>query len=173
MTDALALKGIEAAKNGLIRLYQSKGADKNARECMAFASLQSGVCLAQTGLGSVHGLASPLGAFFPIPHGTLLAEATKINIKALEQRADADNDNPALDKYAHLAMLMTAKNAHQALIDLLEDWTNKLNLPRLKSFGLQDSDLGKIVENSRGSSMKTNPIVLTDNEIRLILENRM
>lgn len=177
MTDALALKGIEAAKNGLIRLYQSKGADKNARECMAFASLQSGVCLAQTGLGSVHGLASPLGAFFPIPHGivcgTLLAEATKINIKALEQRADADNDNPALDKYAHLAMLMTAKNAHQALIDLLEDWTNKLNLPRLKSFGLQDSDLDKIVENSRGSSMKTNPIVLTDNEIRLILENRM
>lgn len=175
MTDALVLKGIEAVKEGLISLYESKGEDNNARERMAFASLQSGICLAQTGLGSVHGLASPLGAFFPIPHGivcgTLLSEATKINLKALDKRAD--KANPALEKYAHLAILMTGKNSHQALIDLLEDWTEKLNLPRLKSFGLQESDLDRIVENSRGSSMKTNSIVLTDSEIRLILENRM
>lgn len=175
MTDALALKGIEAAKEGMIPLYESKGSDAKARECMAFASLQSGVCLAQTGLGSVHGLASPLGAFFPIPHGivcgTLLAEATKTNIDALKQKAD--ESNPALKKYQTLALLMTGERSHQALINLLESWTEQLNLPRLKSFGLQDSDLDKIVENSRGSSMKTNPIVLTDNEIRLILENRM
>ena len=142
---------------------------------MAFASLQSGICLAQTGLGAVHGLASPLGAFFPIPHGivcgTLLAEATKVNIDVLKQRAD--KANPALDKYETLAQIMTGERSHQALIDLLECWTEELNLPRLESFGLQDSDLDKIVENSRGSSMKTNPIVLTDNEIRMILENRM
>lgn len=175
MTDALALKGIEAVKEGLIPLYKSNGSDAKARERMAFASLQSGICLAQTGLGSVHGLASPLGAFFPIPHGivcgTLLAEATKINIDALNQRAN--EDNPALAKYETLALLMTDKRSHQALINLLESWTEQLNLPRLKSFGLQDSDLDKIVENSRGSSMKTNSIVLTDSEIRLILENRM
>lgn len=175
MTDALALKGIEAVKEGLIPLYESKGADKNARECMAFASLQSGICLAQTGLGSVHGLASPLGAFFPIPHGivcgTLLAEATKINIDVLKQRAD--KGNPALEKYQTLAQLMTGERSHQALNNLLESWTEQLNLPRLESFGLQDSDLDNIVENSRGSSMKTNPMVLTDSEIRMILENRL
>lgn len=181
MTDALALQGMEAVKKGLIPLYESKGENKIARENMAFASLQSGLCLAQTGLGSVHGLASPLGAFFPIPHGivcgTLLAKATKVNIIALNQRAEKNNS--ALQKYAHLASLLTDKNydshdqAHQALVDLLEAWTKKLDLPRLKSFGLQDDDLDKIVTHSRGSSMTTNPIVLTDSEIRLILENRM
>lgn len=92
-------------------------------------------------------------------------------VVAIEERTDADSS--ALEKYAHLALLMTGKHSYQALIDLLEDWTEQLNLPRLKSFGLQDSDLAKIVEHSRGSSMKTNPIVLTDSEIRLILENRM
>ncbi|WP_425411739.1 hypothetical protein [Methylomicrobium lacus] len=40
------------------------------------------------GLGSVHGLASPLGAYFPIPHGvvcgTLVAAATKVNVEAMQ-----------------------------------------------------------------------------------------
>ncbi len=64
---------------------------------MAYAALLSGICLAQTGLGSVHGLASPLGAFFPIPHGvvcgTLVAAATRLNIDVMQER---DPDNPAL-----------------------------------------------------------------------------
>ena len=78
MTDALARSGIMAARDALSSLYHAQSAA--ARAQMAYASLLSGICLAQTGLGSVHGLASPLGAFFPIPHGvvcgTLVATAT-------------------------------------------------------------------------------------------------
>jgi alcohol dehydrogenase class IV len=55
-------------------------------------------------LGSVHGLAAPLGAFFPIPHGvvcgTLVAEATRINIEALN--SSREPQNPALKKYAQI-----------------------------------------------------------------------
>ena len=44
----------------------------------------------QAGLGAVHGLASPIGAFFPAPHGvvcgTLLAATTRVNIAALRAR---------------------------------------------------------------------------------------
>ncbi len=181
MTQALALKGLDAVKDSLIPLCESNGTDVHARERMAFASLQSGICLAQTGLGSVHGLASPLGAFFPIPHGivcgTLVAEATKVNIAALEQRAL--KGCPALDKYARVATILTGVNfdrrldAHQALVHLLEDWTERLQLPRLEGLGLKESDLDKVVASSRGSSMQTNPIVLTDAEIRGILEERL
>ncbi|MER2542793.1 MAG: iron-containing alcohol dehydrogenase, partial [Candidatus Accumulibacter phosphatis] len=81
LTDALARSGIMAARAALPALHRQQSAA--ARAQMAYASLLSGICLAQTGLGSVHGLASPLGAFFPIPHGvvcgTLVASATARN----------------------------------------------------------------------------------------------
>ncbi|MDH5379060.1 MAG: iron-containing alcohol dehydrogenase, partial [Gammaproteobacteria bacterium] len=85
-TDSLALSGLTAVRKGLIEWYEKGASAKEAQTQMAYASLLSGITLAQAGLGSVHGLASPLGAFFPIPHGvacgTLLAEATAVNIQA-------------------------------------------------------------------------------------------
>ena len=68
---------------------------------MSYAALCSGICLAQAGLGAVHGLASPLGAQYPVPHGvacgaTLIA-ATRMNIAALEER---DPESRALSRYA-------------------------------------------------------------------------
>ena len=101
VTDALARSGIMAVKDSLLALHREQSAA--ARDKMAYASLMSGICLAQTGLGSVHGLAAPLGAFFPIPHGvvcgTLVATATAVNIAAMEAR---EPDNPALPKYAEI-----------------------------------------------------------------------
>ena len=69
MTGALALSGLRAVRDGLIAWYEGGASAAEASANMAYASLLSGICLAQTGLGSMHGLASPLGAFFPIPHG--------------------------------------------------------------------------------------------------------
>ena len=147
---------------------------------MAYASLISGITLAQTGLGSVHGLASPLGAFFPIAHGvvcgTLLAEATRINIAALTER---EPENIALAKYLRLAEILTEQRqrddnrAVSVLLELLYQWTETMQLPRLSKYGVQEKDLDHIVANSRGSSMKTNPVVLNDDEIRSILVARL
>ncbi|HEY5604816.1 MAG TPA: iron-containing alcohol dehydrogenase, partial [Gammaproteobacteria bacterium] len=92
---------------GLLPLFQQSGQVHDAREKMAYAALVSGITLAQVGLGSVHGLASPLGAFYPIPHGvacgTLVASATEINIKSLLAR---DPENHALAKYARVAEIL-------------------------------------------------------------------
>ena len=71
LTDALALSGLEAARDGLVAWHadpDGPGAP-GARSRMAYAALLSGICLAHAGLGAVHGLASPLGAQFPVPHG--------------------------------------------------------------------------------------------------------
>jgi alcohol dehydrogenase len=52
-------------------------------------------------------------------------------------------------------------------------WTHRLNLPRLGFYQVAHSDIERIVASSRGSSMKTNPIVLTDEEIARILLARL
>ena len=53
----------------------------------------------------------------------------------------------------------------EALVELLRDWTQHLDLPRLGAYGVRGSDVERVVEHSRGSSMRTNPIELTDEEI--------
>ncbi|MDX1812695.1 MAG: iron-containing alcohol dehydrogenase [Gammaproteobacteria bacterium] len=180
-TDALALDGIEKIRQSLLPWYDdSPEPNLDAQANMAYAAWLSGITLAQVGLGSVHGLASPMGAFYPIPHGvvcgTLLADATEVNIEAMEAR---EPDNPALKKYARLGKLLRA-NAHckddearAALVAILKQWCRHLQLETLDKYGVSKDELDHIVVHSRGSSMKTNPIVLTDEEIKNILLRRL
>ena len=181
-TDALALSGIRAVKEGFFPAWQGGDTPVAAagRAAMAYAALLSGITLAQVGLGSVHGLASPLGAFFPIPHGvvcgTLLAAATEANIRALRER---EPQHPALRKYAELGTLLSGEQyetneaAATGLLELLHAWTERLALPPLCDYGVAPADIPKIVANCRGNSMKTNPIVLSDEEVRGILVQRL
>lgn len=178
MTDALARSGIMAVKDALPSLFAEQSAA--GREKMAYASMLSGICLAQTGLGSVHGIAAPLGAFFPIPHGvacgTLVATATAVNISAMEAR---EPDNPALAKYAEIGRRLAMQKglngvaARSCLVSTLRHWQESLALPRLSTCRVTSADFPRIVANCRGSSMKTNPIVLSDEEITQILADRL
>ena len=179
-TDALAISGLQAARDALIPLFRQHGDLMHHREKMAYAALLSGITLAQVGLGSVHGLASPLGAFYPIPHGvvcgTLVTAATRVNIHSMLTR---EPNNQALAKYLHVAEILCEKHfidpetAFNALTGLLAQWTDELALPRLSHYGLQETGLDKVIANCRGSSMKTNPIVLSDEEIRQVLLERL
>ncbi|MCC9000792.1 MAG: iron-containing alcohol dehydrogenase [Candidatus Contendobacter sp.] len=179
-TDALAESGLNAVREGLFAWYEGNEKVAAGRERMAYAALISGVCLAQTGLGSVHGLASPLGAFFPIPHGVvcgaLVGAATRVNLAALRER---DPENPAWRKYARAAEILHRRHypdldeAHAALLALLDDWTERLALPRLSAYGIQCQDFAHIVAHSRGGSMKTNPLTLSDAEITDVLRQRL
>ncbi len=180
-TDALAWSGMAAVKEGFFAAWEGNEPDaSHGRGAMAYAALLSGITLAQVGLGSVHGLASPLGAYFPIPHGvvcgTLVSAATEINIKAMQER---EPDNPALAKYAQVGRLLGGQTgiddamARSSLTALLAEWSERLQLPRLSDYGITAADFPLIVANSRGSSMQTNPIVLTDAEINAILMQRL
>jgi alcohol dehydrogenase len=180
VTDALALAGLEAARDGLFAWYEGGEGAPAGREKMALAALLSGVCLAQTGLGSVHGLAQPLGSFFPIPHGvvcgTLVAAATRVNIEAMQAR---EPENPALAKYAIAGRLIGGNpkasdvSARESLLGTLWEWTRLLNPPCLSALGVAEADFAPIVAHSRGSSMKTNPVALSDAEIERILRLRL
>lgn len=183
-TDALAWSGLQAFRDGFWTAWE--GGSEALTESfsrIAYASLISGVTLAQAGLGSVHGLAAPLGAYFPIPHGvacgTLVAEATALNIRALRLRQP---DSPALKKYADVGRLLAQAESSQAgddaqaadmLVHTLRAWVERLQLPRLGGFGLTAEHVDKVVANSRGGSMRTNPLVLEDEELAAILNTRL
>ncbi len=184
MTNALAVSGLRAARDGLLAWYDTAAAEPEVNEAartkMAYASMLSGITLAQVGLGAVHGLASPLGAFFPIPHGvvcgTLVAEATHANIQAMRDR---EPDNPALRRYVRLAEIICGQRfrdpqlAWHMLVERLMAWTEHMQLARLTEYKVSEPDLDHIVAHSRGSSMKTNPIVLSDAELHRIMERRL
>jgi alcohol dehydrogenase class IV len=181
-TDALALSGMQAVRDGFFAAWHGGDGSEadRGRACMAYAALLSGITLAQAGLGSVHGLASPLGAYFPIPHGvacgTLVAVATAGNIRALHERAP---EHPALAKYARAGELFAETPARdpaaarETLVRTMHEWTARLKIPTLRTYGVRDSDLGRIVSGARGSSMRTNPIELTDEELTRILAARL
>ena len=179
VTDALALAGLEAARDGLLRWHEDPtGPDAaSARASMAYAALLSGICLAHAGLGAVHGLASPLGAQFPVPHGAAcgatLAATTAANVAALEGRAPGAT---ALDRYATLGRLIarlpeTAPDgdARAALVAVLREWTDRLAVPALRTYGIDHGAIPALVADARGSSMRTNPVVLTDDELADVL----
>ncbi|MEW5728136.1 MAG: iron-containing alcohol dehydrogenase [Pseudomonadota bacterium] len=181
MTDALAWSGLEAFRDGFFPALEGTGDEAaKGRARLAYAALVSGICLAHTGLGAVHGLASPLGAFFPIPHGvvcgTLVGETTHANIEAL---LDRDPFGPAIPKYGKVGGMLSGHarvcggDGLIMLTDVLDAWTERLELPRLAAFGVTVDDFPRIVAASGGNSMKTNPIVLEPAEIENVLRRRL
>lgn len=178
MTDALALSGLAAIRDGFIAAWAGGMSETAhaARSNMAYGALLSGITLAQAGLGCVHGLAAPLGAFFPIPHGvacgTTVAAATAANLAALRQR---QSDPTALYKYAKVGRLLADQDnlsdtdAQNALVMQLERWAFQTNIPKLSHYGVTAAEIPRIVAHSRGNSMQTNPVVLTDEEIAQIV----
>jgi alcohol dehydrogenase class IV len=180
VTDALALSGLAAARDGLLTWHADpEGPDAaTARSQMAYAALLSGICLAHTGLGAVHGLASPIGAQFPVPHGAAcgatLAATTAVNLGALAER---EPGSPALERYAAAGRLLarlpvtaTGSEARGALLITLTEWTAALAIPRLRTWGITEAAIPALVADARGSSMRTNPIALTDEELAEILD---
>jgi len=67
----------------------------------------------------------------------------------------------------NIADLHYANGEYDESIKLLE----KLNIPSLSAFGLTPSDFPALVEKAKkASSMKGNPVVLSDESLMLILE---
>ena len=179
LSRALALDGLAAVRAGLVPWFEaaSAGADEpRARERMAYAALLSGICLAHTGLGAVHGLASPLGARHPIGHGAAcgatLVAATRTNLRALREREPA---SPALVGYAEAGRALSGiraldtSAAWDALVETLADWATRLRVRGLGDLGVGEDDFASLVADARGTSMRTNPVDLTDEEVESIL----
>jgi alcohol dehydrogenase class IV len=172
MTDAICRAGIHHAARSLRRAYEN-GADKEAREGMALASLFGGLALANAALGAAHGFAGPLGGMLHAPHGALCARLLPLvmeaNIKALEARQP---EHSAIARYIEIAHILTGEKDITPLDGA--KWTSELvsalNIPPLSAYGMSKKDFPEAVEKTvKANSFKGNPIVLDEGELTEIL----
>jgi len=166
------------AKEGMIRIARSlrpafeHGLTAERRADLAIASLFGGLCLANSGLGAVHGFAAPLGGMWKAPHGAvcaaLLPAVMRANIAALAQRAP---QSPILGRYRELnGLLASGRDAVAWTADL----TLALGIPKLSALGMGPDDVPLLVEKAKAaSSMRGNPIVLTDEELTTIVHESL
>ena len=172
LVDAICKEGIRHAVRALRRVYVD-GNDADARRDMAFASLCSGLALANAGLGAVHGFAGPFGGAYGAPHGAvcaaLLAPVFAANVRALEARAP---HSPALARFQEVAILLTGQPAATAddAVAWLQALARDLAIPSLAAYGYRADDAATVVAAAKAaSSMKANPLPLSEDELRAIL----
>jgi alcohol dehydrogenase class IV len=178
MTDSLALGGMRAVFEHLVPAYRDGHKDIDARSGMAYAALMSGICLANAGLGVVHGIAGPLGGLFPIPHGvacgTILGACVRKTIKKL--RESEDTSDISLRKLSIAGQMSTVRRGKndsyyvEALADTIDRWLEQLEIPRLGAFGISAGDIESIVSQCDN---KTSPVKLSRNDMIEILTSRL
>jgi len=175
-TEALSWQGLREIKSSLLQSYH-QGNDIKARSGMSFASLTSGICLTNAGLGVVHGFASSIGGMFSVPHGvicgTLMAEANAVTIREIRK----SNNNPeALKKYACLGRLFLDNEGKtddfyiDGFIDILRNLTLQMQLPGLNSYGIEEKDIEMIC---RITELKNNPAKLSQDDLADIIAGRL
>ncbi len=164
VTDALALEGIRRASSSLAGAYDG-GSDREARADMALASLLGGITLANAGLGAVHGLASPLGAAYPAPHGAVCAILLPGIVSANIARARESGDEAVLAKYRAVAEAMVGAPDVDALSGHLAELVARLRVPGLGAWGLDDAGISGVVAGASPSSLRYNPVELTEGDL--------
>jgi alcohol dehydrogenase class IV len=174
LTDALARDGMVRSARSLRRAWQDGLDDApDVREDLALASLFGGLCLANSGLGAVHGFASAAGGAFEAPHGAvcaaLLAATMDVNLRALAARSP---DHPSAARAQEVAQLLTGRSTARAQdgIDWLSALCADLAVLGLGAYGITADDVPALVDAAkRASSMRANPITLTDDELTEIV----
>jgi len=172
-TDPLAREGIRRSAAALPRAHAAARAgraiDPEDRQSLALASLNGGLCLANAGLGAVHGFAAPLGGMFAAPHGAvcaaLLPAVLRVNARALAARMP---DSAALPRLRELAAMLTGRADATAAdgVDWVAALCRTLDVPGLAHYGLTADRIPELVAKARvASSMKGNPLPLTDDEL--------
>lgn len=174
LTDVLCREGISRVARSL-RIAFENGRDANARENMALVSLFGGMALANARLGAVHGMATPIGGVSGAPHGAICARLLSLvmetNLLALRTRQP---DSSYIARYDEIARLLTGneKTSADTGVNWIKELCQDLDIHPLKEYGLNTEDFPFLVEQSqKASSMRGNPIALTDKELTNILVN--
>jgi len=172
LTDALGAEGLRRSARALRRAYTS-GLAADTREDLMLASLCGGLCLANGGLGAVHGLAAPLGGMVRAPHGALcaalLGSVMQANLRALAER---EPEHPARARYREIAEIVTGRHGAEADdgVAWVRDLCQALEVRGLGHHGLSVGEIPVLVAKAKAaSSMRGNPVQLSDEELGYVV----
>ena len=141
MSDMFEEKAIELIHEHLYNAVQN-GQDVVAREGMANAQYIAGMGFSNVGLGIVHSMAHPLGAFYDTPHGVA-------NALLLPYVMEYNAESPAKPKYLGIAKAMgvdttgmSEDEGVKAAIEAVKALSISINIPqRLSEIGVKKEDL--------------------------------
>lgn len=141
MSDMFEMKAIELIARHLKNAVDN-GTDTAAREGMAEAQYIAGMGFSNVGLGIVHSMAHPLGAFYDTPHGVA-------NALLLPYVMEYNAESPARPKYLDIARAMGVDTAGMsvdegvaAAIGAVRALSISIGIPqRLHEIGVKREDI--------------------------------
>ena len=145
LTDMMHLKAIEIIGRSLRKAVEN---DPEGREGMALGQYVAGMGFSNVGLGVVHGMAHPLGAFYDTPHG--IANAVLLPY-VMEYNAPYTGD-----KFKYIAEAMGVDTTgmdedayRKAAVDAVRQLSKDVGIPeKLHEIGVKEEDLQALSESA-------------------------
>jgi alcohol dehydrogenase class IV len=162
MSQGIAVEGMRLVKENLPRVY-ADGSDIEARAHMMSAAAM-GATAFQKGLGAIHALSHPIGAFYNSHHGTtnavVMAPVLKFNRTAIETRIEA------------LAAYLGIAGGFDGFYNYVVELNTSLGIPaNLTELGVTDPDLDWLVASAlKDPSVGGNPIEMNAENTRALFE---
>ena len=163
-TEALAFESI-ARIGAHGRAYVDDPSDPEAADAISLAAMLAGRAFTNTGLGIVHSLAHPLGAYHGLHHGTangiFLPPVMEFNLPAMREA------------YARMASLLKdgAANTAEAAIDAIRELNTDIGIPgSLREADVVNEDLDVLAKDAAEShQVNTNPVPSTQEDLKRLL----
>jgi len=162
MSQGIAVEGMRLVKEYLPRAY-ADGNDIEARAHMMSAAAM-GATAFQKGLGAIHALSHPIGAFYNSHHGTtnavVMAPVLKFNRAAIETRIES------------LAAYLGIAGGFDGFYDYVNALNASLGIPaNLTELGVTNPDLDWLVSSAlKDPSVGGNPIEMNQENTRALFE---
>ena len=146
LTDMMHLKAIEIISRSLRAACDN---DPKGREDMALGQYVAGMGFSNVGLGVVHGMAHPLGAFYDTPHG--IANAVLLPY-VMEYNAEYTGE-----KFRDIAKAMGVEGTasmsqeeyRKAAVDAVKQLSKDVGIPeKLHEIGVKEEDLQALAESA-------------------------
>lgn len=151
LTDTYALSAIKRIFKFLPLVYKN-GEDKKAREEMALAAYEAGVCINNSSVTIVHGMSRPIGAMFHVAHGISNAMLIK---ECLSYVLDG-----SYERFGEIGRAINAtdneksdKEAAEAFLEKLTALCNICEIPTLKEYGINKEDFDSVVHKMAQDAM--------------------